>query len=104
VNRTSYTLFRLSGAHPDDVPRCPQTLKMATEDGARTTPFGAQIGRLKNVRLADLVLMNWKTATYPYQDDNIPMLDALMQRAKTNAVDTVMIDRSWSCIVAESTS
>jgi cytosine/adenosine deaminase-related metal-dependent hydrolase len=75
----------------DDVPTCPQILKMATEDGARTTPFGAQIGRLETGRLADLVLMNWKTATYPYQDDNIPMLDALMQRAKTNAVDAVMI-------------
>lgn len=76
----------------DDVPTCPQILKMATEDGARTTPFGARIGRLETGRLADLVLMNWKTATYPYQDDNIPMLDALMQRAKTNAVDTVMIE------------
>jgi cytosine/adenosine deaminase-related metal-dependent hydrolase len=75
----------------DDVPTCPQILKMATEDGARTTPFGEQIGRLEAGRLADLVLMNWKTATYPYQDDNIPILDALMQRAKTNAVDTVMI-------------
>ncbi|MEA2744064.1 MAG: 5-methylthioadenosine/S-adenosylhomocysteine deaminase, partial [Acetobacteraceae bacterium] len=75
----------------DDVPTCPQILKMATEDGARTTPFGTQIGRLEAGRLADVVLMNWKTATYPYQDDNIPMLDALMQRARTTAVDAVMI-------------
>jgi len=75
----------------DDVPTCPQILKMATEDGARTTPFGKQIGRLEAGRLADVVLMNWKTATYPYQDDDVPMLDALMQRAKTNAVDAVMI-------------
>jgi hypothetical protein len=35
--------------------------------------------------------MNWKTATWPYQDDDVPMLDALMMRAKTNAVDAVMI-------------
>ena len=41
--------------------------------------------------MADVVLLNWKTATYPYQDDDVPMLDALMQRAKTNAVDAVMI-------------
>jgi cytosine/adenosine deaminase-related metal-dependent hydrolase len=75
----------------DDVPTCPQILKMATEDGARTTPFGMQIGRLEAGRLADVVLMNWRTATYPYQDDDVPMLDALMQRAKTNAVDAVMI-------------
>jgi 5-methylthioadenosine/S-adenosylhomocysteine deaminase len=41
--------------------------------------------------LADVVLLNWKTAMYPYQDDDVPMLDALTQRAKTNAVDAVMI-------------
>lgn len=75
----------------DDVPTCPQILRMASEDGARTTPFGARIGRLEEGRLADLVLMNWKTATWPYQDDDVPMLDALMMRAKTNAVDAVMI-------------
>jgi 5-methylthioadenosine/S-adenosylhomocysteine deaminase len=75
----------------DDVPTCPQILKMASEDGAGTTPFGTQIGRLEAGRLADVVLLNWKTATYPYQDDDIPMLDALMQRATTNAVDAVMI-------------
>jgi 5-methylthioadenosine/S-adenosylhomocysteine deaminase len=75
----------------DEVPGCAQILKMASEDGARTTPFGEQIGRLETGRLADAVLLNWKTATYPYQDDDIPMLDALLQRAKTNAVDAVMI-------------
>jgi cytosine/adenosine deaminase-related metal-dependent hydrolase len=88
--RLALRLHRTPGMD-DDVPTCPQILKMATEDGARTTPFGTQIGRLEAGRLADVVLMNWKTATYPYQDDHIPMLDALMQRAKTNAVDAVMI-------------
>jgi len=88
--RLALRLHRTPGMD-DDVPTCPQILRMATEDGARTTPFGTQIGRLEAGRLADAVLMNWKTATYPYQDDHIPMLDALMQRAKTNAVDAVMI-------------
>jgi 5-methylthioadenosine/S-adenosylhomocysteine deaminase len=75
----------------DDVPACPQILQMASEGGARTTPFGERIGRLEPGRLADMVLMNWKTATWPYQDDDVPMLDALMMRAKTSAVDAVMI-------------
>lgn len=76
----------------DDVPTCPQVLKMATESGARTTAFGEQIGRLDPGRFFDAVLINWKTATYPFQDPDIPMLDAVIQRAKTSAVDAVYID------------
>ncbi|EWY37583.1 amidohydrolase [Skermanella stibiiresistens SB22] len=76
----------------DDVPTCPQVLRMATESGAKTTAFGEQIGRLDEGRFFDAVLINWKTATYPFQDPDIPMLDAVMQRAKTNAVDAVYID------------
>jgi 5-methylthioadenosine/S-adenosylhomocysteine deaminase len=88
--RLALNVHRVPGMD-DDVPTCPQVLKMATEGGAQTTPFGARIGRLEAGRLADLVLMNWKTATWPYQDEDVPMLDALMMRAKTNAVDAVMI-------------
>ncbi|WP_158046734.1 amidohydrolase family protein [Skermanella pratensis] len=76
----------------DDVPTCPQVLRMATESGARTTAFGEQIGRLDPGRFFDAVLINWKTATYPFQDPDIPMLDAVIQRAKTSAVDAVYID------------
>lgn len=76
----------------DDVPTCPQVLRMATEHGAKTTPFGADIGRLDPGRFFDAVLINWKTATYPYQDEDIPPLDAVIQRAKTNAVDAVYCD------------
>lgn len=88
--RLALNLHRVPGMD-DDVPACPQILQMASEGGARTTPFGERIGRLEPGRLADMVLMNWKTATWPYQDDDVPMLDALMMRAKTNAVDAVMI-------------
>ena len=76
----------------DTVPTCPQVLRMATEHGAMTTPFGASIGRLDPGRFFDAALINWKTATYPYQDEDIPPLDAVIQRAKTNAVDAVYCD------------
>mgnify|MGYP001951033231 CR=1 FL=1 len=76
----------------DAVPTCPQVLKMATEAGAKTTAFGTEIGRLEKGRFLDAVLINWKTATYPFQDPDMPMLDAVMQRAKTNAVDAVLVD------------
>jgi 5-methylthioadenosine/S-adenosylhomocysteine deaminase len=73
------------------VPTCSQVLRMATEHGAKTTPFGAEIGRLDPGRLCDLVMINWRTATWPYQDEDVSMLDAVLQRAKTSAVDAVMI-------------
>jgi len=74
------------------VPSCPQVVKMATEGGAMTTSFGDSIGRLDPGRFLDAVLINWKTATYPFQDPDIPMLDAIVQRAKTKSVDAVYID------------
>ncbi|MGE4482228.1 amidohydrolase family protein [Acidocella sp.] len=77
----------------DDMPpTCPQVLRMVTEDGALTTPFGGQIGRLAPGRYADFVVINHKRAFYPYQDDLIPVLDAIIQRAKTSAVDATIIN------------
>jgi len=75
----------------DDVPTCAQVLRMATEGGAATTPFGARIGRIDPGRLCDLVLIDWDKATWPYQDDAISIVDAVIQRAKTNAVDAVIV-------------
>lgn len=82
---------RVPGMDESDVPSCPQILRMATEDGAKTTAFGQKIGRLEVGRLADAVFINVEKAFYPYQDDDVPMLDALIQRAKTDAVDAVFV-------------
>jgi len=76
----------------DDVPTPSQIVRMATEGGALTTAFGAELGRLDPGRFFDAVLIDWDKATYPYQDPDIPMLDALVQRAKSQHVDTVYID------------
>ena len=67
-------------------------LRMATEHGAATTPFGAQIGRLTPGSSADLVMLDWRDVTYPYQNANIPLVDVLVQRAKSSAVKSVMVD------------
>jgi 5-methylthioadenosine/S-adenosylhomocysteine deaminase len=76
----------------DDVPpTCPQVLRMATEHGAATTPFAGKIGRLEPGRYADFVVINHRRALYPYQDDQIGILDAIIQRAKTGAVDATVI-------------
>jgi 5-methylthioadenosine/S-adenosylhomocysteine deaminase len=75
----------------DDVPTCPQVLRMATEHGAATTPFGQSIGRLEPGRYADFVVINYQRALWPYQDDQIEILDAVIQRAKTDSVDATVI-------------
>jgi 5-methylthioadenosine/S-adenosylhomocysteine deaminase len=76
----------------DDVPTCPQVMRMATEDGGKTTAFGREIGRLEPGRRLDAVLIDYEKATWPYQDPDIPPLDALMQRAKSDTVDAVYVE------------
>jgi len=72
-------------------PSAAQVLRMATEHGAATTPFGASIGRLSPGCAADLVIMDWKAVTYPYQDSALPLIDVLVQRAKSNSIHCVMV-------------
>jgi cytosine/adenosine deaminase-related metal-dependent hydrolase len=77
----------------DDVPpTCAQVLRMATEHGAATTPFADRIGRLDPGKFADFVVINHKRALFPYQDDLIFIVDAIMQRAKSTAVDATIIN------------
>jgi 5-methylthioadenosine/S-adenosylhomocysteine deaminase len=70
-------------------------LRMATENGAATTPFAGEIGRLAPGMAADLVLFDWPAVTYPYQDEAIGFVDVLVQRAKARAVHSVMIAGEW---------
>jgi 5-methylthioadenosine/S-adenosylhomocysteine deaminase len=75
----------------DVVPTGPQVLRMATEHGAMTTPFGKDIGRLDPGRMADFVVIDHRKALWPYQDDQIPILDSIMQRAKTQSVHKTVV-------------
>ena len=52
----------------------------------RRPPFGAYIGALEVGRAADIVLIDWAQITYPYLDAETPLLDAVLQRAKTDGV------------------
>jgi 5-methylthioadenosine/S-adenosylhomocysteine deaminase len=70
---------------------------MATEHGANTTAFGTDIGRLDPGRFFDAVLVDYGRATWPYQDDDIPPLDALIQRAKTQHVSAVWVGGEIVC-------
>ena len=39
-----------------------------------------------------MVLIDWRQISYPYLDAETPLLDAVLQRAKTSSVRTVICD------------
>jgi cytosine/adenosine deaminase-related metal-dependent hydrolase len=75
-----------------DVPTAAQVFRMATSGGARTTAFGESIGVLAPGKAADMVMIDWQQISYPYLDQETPLLDAVLQRAKTSGVRTVICD------------
>jgi 5-methylthioadenosine/S-adenosylhomocysteine deaminase len=82
---------RVPGTADEDVPSTGQVLRMATVGGAATTPYGGHIGTLAVGKAADLVLIDGDKLAYPYLDPETPVLDAVIQRAKNDAVDLVMV-------------
>jgi cytosine/adenosine deaminase-related metal-dependent hydrolase len=90
--RMALTVHRTPGMDHDAVPTATQVLRMATEHGGMTTAFGAEIGRLDPGRRFDAVVLDYNSATYPYQDPEIAPLDAMIYRAKTKDVHAVLID------------
>lgn len=83
-------LHRVPGMD-DAVPTPAEVLRMATEHGAHTTPFGSHIGTLEPGKAADIVIMNWRHIAYPYLDADVPVVDAVVQRARTHGVETVLV-------------
>jgi 5-methylthioadenosine/S-adenosylhomocysteine deaminase len=81
---------RVPGMVEADVPTVAQVLRMATVGGAKTTPFGTTIGTLEVGKAADLVLLDWKQISHPYLDRETPLLDAVIQRAKSAGVKLTM--------------
>lgn len=73
-------------------PSAAQVLRMATEHGARTTGFGATIGRLDAGCRADVTVVDWSQVAYPYLDEEIGVVDAVLRRAKPSMVRSVVVD------------
>ncbi len=73
------------------VPSHQQVFRMATEDGAKTTPFGTQIGTLEPGKSADATLIKWRQVAEPYIDADVPVVRAMLHRAKSSGVDTVIV-------------
>jgi cytosine/adenosine deaminase-related metal-dependent hydrolase len=83
---------RVPGMVDDEVPTMAQVLRMATVGGAKTTAFAPQIGTLEVGKRADLSLIDYGQISYPYLDEQTPLLDAVIQRAKSEGVKLVMCD------------
>lgn len=75
----------------DEAPTPGQVLRMATLGGALTTPFGDSIGTIEIGRAADLVLVSWDDLAYPFLDPLVPVVDAIVNRAKASAICAVMV-------------
>jgi cytosine/adenosine deaminase-related metal-dependent hydrolase len=75
----------------DRVPTAAQVFRMASEGGALTTPYGVSLGRLEVGRCADMVLIDWNQVSFPYLDVEVPVLDAVIQRAKVEGVRAVLV-------------
>jgi cytosine/adenosine deaminase-related metal-dependent hydrolase len=88
--RLALTLHRPAG-HDAPHPDAAQILRMATEHGAATTPFAGRIGRLDPGLAADIVLLDWRHVTWPWQDPGLPLVEVLVRRAKAGAVETVLV-------------
>ena len=89
--RLVLNLHRREPGMDDAVPTSCQLLRMATENSAMTTPFGAEIGVLEPGRAADMTLMRWEQIAAPYLEPGVPVVRAMLHRAKTSCVDTVII-------------
>lgn len=90
--RLALRAHRVPSMHDDMVPTSSQVFRMATSGGAKTTPYGEQIGTLQVGKSADMVLMDWTQISFPYLDENISLIDAIVLRAKTSGVRTVLCD------------
>ena len=58
---------------------------------------GSHIGTLAVGKAADLVLIDWDKPAYPYLDPEMPVLDAVLQRAKSEGVALVMVAARLLC-------
>ena len=82
---------RVPGMDEEDVPSVAQVLRMATAGGAMTTPFGSHIGSLAVGKAADLVLIDWDKISFPYLDQETPIVEGVIQRARSDGVDLVVV-------------
>lgn len=88
--RMVLNLHRVPGVDAP-APTASGVFQMATEHGALTTGFGDQIGMLAPGKAADLVVLDWDVISAPYLAPGVPVVDAVLYRARASAVRTVVV-------------
>ena len=76
----------------DSVPTCAQVLRMATEHGAATTPSAPHRRGSSRAGPLDLFVLDWDQVADPFLDADVPIVDAVVQRAKSAGVRLVMVE------------
>jgi cytosine/adenosine deaminase-related metal-dependent hydrolase len=71
---------------------CSDVLEMATLNGARCLSLEDKIGSLVPGKAADVILVDFDAATYPYMDPNVDIVDALVHRCRAAHVRTTVAD------------
>ncbi len=89
--RMALRLHREPGLVEAEVPSPAEVFRMASENGAMTTPFGRRIGRLDPGRAADMIVFDWRGISAPFLSDDIPVTDALVQRARPSDIHAVLV-------------
>lgn len=89
--RMALRLHRVPGLEDEEVPSPAEILQMATSGGAATTAFKDRIGQLEEGRAADLVVFDWDQVSFPYLSSDVGIVDALVQRAKSENIAYVMV-------------
>lgn len=69
-----------------------EIFSMATRNGAKTIGLGDTIGALQPGMAADIVLLRYDEICYPFVTSSQNSLDTLVQRARPNHVDSVIIN------------
>jgi cytosine/adenosine deaminase-related metal-dependent hydrolase len=72
-------------------PGAAAVFRMATEGGAATTDYAETIGRLDPGRDADAILISRNRLAHPGWDVDVPLLDAVLHRARMGDVHTSMV-------------
>jgi 5-methylthioadenosine/S-adenosylhomocysteine deaminase len=89
--RLVWRLHQTPGLDTDALSR-EDIFQMALRSGARAATWDGQIGSLEVGMRADLILVRLSRLVQPFMAGNVAPVDTLLYQAKSEDVDTVMID------------
>lgn len=90
--RLALYLHRPPGLETPAGPSPGEVFRMATENGARTTPFANKVGVLKPGYFADFVLADSRNMRFPYVRESLGPCELLVQRLRSSDIHTVVVN------------